>query len=212
MSSDGSDAPTMSIAERIAALNKKVDDGDGAPPVPVVTKPKSTNALADRIAALQKSSDEPTTGADNEGESKSDKPKVGKLKKPPAGAIPIMFGAGPPPSLMKKQKEREERMERLQQEAQETSEDVDGGEEKPKVGKLKLPTGATPIMPFGAGPPPSLLKKQREREERMEKMKQEAQSTEDGEGGESDDKQTTNEDALLERPTIKGKRRPRTRS
>jgi hypothetical protein len=209
MSDANSSAPKKSsIAERIAALNQNDDT-----PLPTLTKPvKSTgSALSARIAALQKnaeSSNEPTEAAP-----KAEK-KVGKLK-PPAGAVPIMpFGAGPPPSVIKKQKEREERMAKLQQEAK--SADVGGNteEEKPKVGKLKPPAGAVPIMPFGAGPPPSLLKKQREREEEMKKLQEEANSTEeDGENGAgaAASKDVNVEDALLSRPTVKGKRRPRTR-
>ena len=198
------DAPKMSIAERVAALqNQGKDDA-----LPALTKPKAkkTSALSDRIAALQKTAGPSTDG---EGSSAVNKPKVGKLKKPPPGAVPIMpMGIGPPPSLLRKQKEREERMAQLQQEANasevEPKEEV---KEKPKVGKLKPPAGAVPIMPFGAGPPPSLLKKQKEREERMAKLQQEAQSTEGGSSSVDVDVY----DALLTRPTIQGKRRPRTK-
>ena len=115
----------------------------------------------------------------------SQKPKVGKLK-PQDGAPMVPFGSGPPPSLLKKQKEREERMEKLQQEAKsmdaEQSGDVATAEAdaKPKVGRLNPPTGAVPIMAFGAGPPPPLLlKKQREREALMQKLKEEARLEED---------------------------------
>mmetsp|Transcript_5613 Transcript_5613/g.10889 ORF Transcript_5613/g.10889 Transcript_5613/m.10889 type:complete len:197 (-) Transcript_5613:659-1249(-) len=195
--SDSDSAPKMSIAERIAALQNK--GNDNLPPP--LTKPKTNkNALAGRIASLQKNVD--STACASEVGSKPDAPpKVGKLKLP-AGAVPIMqFGAGPPPSLLKKQRERVERMEKLQQEAKLTD---DVSEEKPKVGKLNPPAGAVPIMPFGSGLPPSLLKKQKEREEKMNKLQQEAIA------------QTVDEDvddALLSRPTIKGgKRRPRTRA
>lgn len=212
MSDANSSAPKKSsIAERIAALNQNDDT-----PLPTLTKPtKSTgSALSARIAALQnnaESSNEPSDDVP-----KAEK-KVGKLKKPPPGAVPIMpFGAGPPPSVIKKQKEREERMAKLQQEAKSADNDVRGNteEEKPKVGKLKPPAGAVPIMPFGAGPPPSLLKKQKEREEQMKKLQEEANSTEeDGENGAgaASSKDVNVEDALLSRPTVKGKRRPRTR-
>ncbi|KAL7524397.1 hypothetical protein ACHAXR_002068 [Thalassiosira sp. AJA248-18] len=242
----GADSAPMSIADRIAALQNKGNE-DAPPPL---TKPKTNkNALAGRIAALQKNADSTTDGGD-EGVSKIEKPKVGKLK-PPAGAIPfgsgpppsllkkqkereermeklqqeaksaekeqeavrpkvgklklpagaVPFGVGPPPSLLKKQKEREERMEKLQQEAKAAGDEHEA--EKPKVGKLKLPAGA---VPFGVGPPPSLLKKQKEREERMEKLQQEAEGIGVGESAD-----VNVEDALLSRPTIKGKRRPRTR-
>ena len=107
-------------------------------------------------------------------------------------------------------------MAKLQQEAKSADNDVGGNteEEKPKVGKLKPPAGAVPIMPFGAGPPPSLLKKQREREEQMKKLQEEANSTEEdgeNEAGAASSKDVNVEDALLSRPTVKGKRRPRTR-
>lgn len=204
---------SISIAERIAALNKKAEEGD-APPPPALSKPKANkNLLADKIAALSIANG----GDNNDDITKSDsKSKVGKLKPPPAGAIPIMsFGGGPPPSLLKKQKEREERMEKMKQEAAlESNEDGECVEsENPKeIGKLKMPEGAVPIM-FGAGPPPSLLKKQKEREERMEKMRQEAAAHETtdvsaGVGGADENA----DDALLSRPTIQGKRRPRTRA
>ena len=142
--SDPDSAPKMSIAERIAALQNQ--GNKNAPPPLAKPKTNKNNAMAARIAALQKNA-ESTTGA-NDGVSKAEKPKVGKLK-PPAGAVPIM-------------------------------------------------------MPFGSGPPLSLLKKQKEREERMEKLQQEAISQPADENA---------EDALLSRPTIKGgKRRPRTRA
>ena len=208
---------SISIAERIAALNKKAEEGDAPPPPAILSKPKANkNLLADKIAALSIANG----GDNNDDITKSDmsKSKVGKLKPPPAGAIPIMsFGGGPPPSLLKKQKEREERMERMKQEAAlESNEDGECEEvesENPKeIGKLKMPEGAVPIM-FGAGPPPSLLKKQKEREERMEKMRQEAAAHETtdvsaGVGGADENA----DDALLSRPTIQGKRRPRTRA
>ena len=204
---------SISIAERIAALNKKAEEGD-APPPPAISKPKANkNLLADKIAALSIANG----GDNNDDITKSDsKSKVGKLKPPPAGAIPIMsFGGGPPPLLLKKQKERDERMEKMKQEAAlESNEDGECVEsENPKeIGKLKMPEGAVPIM-FGAGPPPSLLKKQKEREERMEKMRQEAAAHETtdvsaGVGGADENA----DDALLSRPTIQGKRRPRTRA
>mmetsp|Transcript_11147 Transcript_11147/g.24134 ORF Transcript_11147/g.24134 Transcript_11147/m.24134 type:complete len:197 (+) Transcript_11147:57-647(+) len=195
--SDANPAPGRTIAERIAALQNRGNDAAPLPP----TKPKTNkNALSGRIAALQNNVDTVTAGASEEG-SKLEKPKVGKLKPPPAGAVPIVpFGSGPPPSLLKKQKERSQRMEKLQQEAMSAG---DGPGEKPNVGKLKPPAGAVPIVPFGLGPPPSLLKKQKEREERMSQLQQEAVAQTADEDA---------EDALLSRPTIKSKRRPRTRA
>ncbi|KAL7525302.1 hypothetical protein ACHAWF_001300 [Thalassiosira exigua] len=196
----------MSIAERIAALQNQGTDA----PQPL-TKPKAnkSNALADRIAALQKNV-ESTSSGPSRGGSKADPPKVGKLK-PPIGAVPITsFGARPPPSLLKKQKEREERMAKLKEEARSSTTGEGPETENPKVGKLKLSAGAVPIVPFGAGPPPSLLKKQKEREERMEKLQEEAKSKH----GVGAPKSTVvdAEDALLSRPTINRKRRPRART
>eukprot|EP00571_Detonula_confervacea_P012626 CAMPEP_0172311486 /NCGR_PEP_ID=MMETSP1058-20130122/14870_1 /TAXON_ID=83371 /ORGANISM="Detonula confervacea, Strain CCMP 353" /LENGTH=205 /DNA_ID=CAMNT_0013024673 /DNA_START=147 /DNA_END=765 /DNA_ORIENTATION=+ len=204
--SDAESAP-KSIAERKQLFKKK--GNDNAPPPSAVVSNK--NALAGRIAALQKNA-KSTTGASG-GVSKGEKPKVGKLK-PPAGAVPMIpFGSGPHPSLLKKKKEREERMGRLQQEAKSSGGDELGGE-KPGVGKLKLPSGAVPIMPFGSGPPPSLLKKQKEREDRMAKLQQEVKLSEDEVGASHiADENLEVEDALLSRPIIKGgKRRPRTRA
>ena len=176
MSGDDFEPVVMSIAERIAALNNQFDRAP-LPPTDVPTKPRANkDALAGRIAALQQNvSATPSSTVDE-----PEKPKVGKLK-PQDGAPMMPFGTGPPPSLIKKQKEREERMEKLQQEAKSTGDDA--GPTKAKVGKLNMPAGAVPIMAFGTGPPPALLlKKQREREELMEKLKEEARVT-DGESG-----------------------------
>ena len=198
--------PTMSISERIAALNKQANNNES---LPALTKPiKNSNALSNKIAALQMNSEDDNINDEDTNTTKSNKPKVGKLKKPPPGAVPIIFGAGPPSLLSKKQKERETRMEKLKQEA--ANEDADGTEsEKKAVGKLiKPPAGAVPIMMFGAGPPPSLLKKQKEREERIEQTNDNdvaaASNSSDG---------NVDDDALLSRPTsLKGKRRPRSRA
>ena len=197
----------MSISERIAALNKQANNNES---LPALTKPiKNSNALSNKIAALQMNSEDDNINDEDTNTTKSNKPKVGKLKKPPPGAVPIIFGAGPPSLLSKKQKERETRMEKLKQEA--ANEDADGTEsEKKAVGKLiKPPAGAVPIMMFGAGPPPSLLKKQKEREERIEQTNDNdvaATSTSNSDGN-------VNDDALLSRPTsLKGKRRPRSRA
>ena len=196
----------MSVADRIAALQKQ-GNGNAPPPLSTVTKPKAgkNNALADRIAALQKNAESTTNGAGGDEVPKAEKPKVGKLKPPPAGAVPIIpFGSGPPPSLLKKQKEREEKMEKLKQEASTTDEPGDDTTTK-EVGKVKPPPGAIPIMPFGAGIPPSMLKKQKEREEKMASLKKEAEESQTTE-------ESVDDDALISRPTIKGgKRRPRTR-
>lgn len=183
MRGDESEPIVLSIAERIAALNNRCERTVPPPPsVPPSSAPApKSDVLASRIAALQQSSKTSTIEV-------SEKPKVGKLK-PQDGAPIVPFGSGPPPSLIKKQKEREERMERLQQEAKSMDAelgDSSAGEEgtKSEVGKLKLPAGAVPIMAFGAGPPPPLLlKKQREREELMEKMREEARASDEGQSG-----------------------------
>ena len=134
-------------------------------------------------------------------------------------------------------------MERLRREARSTEEE--GGEEEPAVEadaeagggaakpavvvvKSKLPAGAVPtmMMPFGSGLPPSLLRKQREREERMEDLKREAARPASSDDGENDDGVVDDggdpcptsssdvdfDEALLSRPVVKGgKRRPKTR-
>lgn len=206
----GDESAPKSIAERIAALQKQ--GNDNAPPPAMVIKPKANkNALVGRIAALQKNA-ESTTGASG-GVTKTEKTKVGKLILPAAGAVPMIpFGSGPHPSLLKKKKEREDRMEKLQQEAKSSGGEL--GREKTVPGKLKLPAGAVPMIPFGSGLPPSLLKKQKEREERMAKLQQEAKSSEDvADATHTADENLDVEDALLSRPIIKGgKRRSRTRA
>ena len=206
--------PTMSISERIAALNKQVTNNES---LPALTKPvKNSNALSNKIAALQMNSEDNNI---NDEDTKSNKPKVGKLKKPPPGAVPIMFGAGPPSLLSKKKKEREERMEKLKQEAADETAivavDADGTElEKKAVGKLiKPPAGAVPIMMFGAGPPPSLLKKQKERDERIEQTNDNVDDNDVAAASTSNSDGNVDDDALLSRPTsLKGKRRPRSRA
>jgi len=171
---DTNDAPEkMSIADRIAALNNKQDEQ-----LPSLTKPKANkNAIADKIAALKVSATT-ANGNDDEKEEGSDKPKVGKLKPPPPGSIPIMFGAGPPTLLTKKQKEREERMNKLKQEAQADDNGVnssdntnDNTNDKPK----KTPIGAVQVMPGSLSP--ELLKKQQELIAARLKAQQEAHET-----------------------------------
>ena len=169
------DAPKkMSIADRIAALNNKQDEQ-----LPSLTTPKANkNAIADKIAALKVSATT-ANGNDDEKEEGSDKPKVGKLKPPPPGVVPIMFGAGPPTLLSKKQKEREERMNKLKQEAQAddnngvNSSDNTNDEtaDKPK----KAPIGAVQVMPGSLSP--ELLKKQQELIAARLKAQQDAHET-----------------------------------
>ena len=184
MSGNESEPIVLSIAERIAALNNRYDSDRAAPPPPPSSSTASTkpitksDVVASRVAALSQNSKTSTIDV-------IEKPKVGKLK-PQDGAPMIPFGSGPPPSLLKKQKEREERMEKLQQEAKSMDTELGNAAAgtNPKVGKLNLPAGAVPIMAFGAGPPPPLLlKKQREREELMEKLREEARLTEEDESG-----------------------------
>ena len=164
----------MSIADRIAALNNKQDEQ-----LPSLTKPKANknNAIADKIAALKVSATT-ANGNDDEKEEGSDKPKVGKLKPPPPGAVPIMFGAGPPTLLSKKQKEREERMNKLKQEAQADDNGVNSSDntndetaDKPK----KAPSGAIQVMPGSLSP--ELLKKQQELIAARLKAQQDAHET-----------------------------------
>jgi len=171
---DTNDAPKkMSIADRIAALNNKQDEQ-----LPSLTKPKANkNAIADKIAALKVSANT-ANGNDDEKEEGSDKPKVGKLKPPPPGSIPIMFGAGPPTLLTKKQKEREERMNKLKQEAQADDNGVNSSDntndetaDKPK----KAPIGAVQVMPGSLSP--ELMKKQQELIAARLKAQQDAQAT-----------------------------------
>ena len=164
----------MSIADRIAALNNKQDEQ-----LPSLTKPKANknNAIADKIAALKVSATT-ANGNDDKKEEGSDKPKVGKLKPPPPGAVPIMFGAGPPTLLTKKQKEREERMNKLKQEAQaDDNNGVNGSvntNDKPK----KAPIGAVQVMPGSLSP--ELMKKQQELiAARLKAQQQQLDSSED---------------------------------
>lgn len=234
---DDESAP-MSIAQRIAALNIQAESAPAQPAAAAIKPRANTNALAGRIAALQRNAASATNAdaknEDDAGEGreggggahpKAEKPKVGRLKPPPAGMAPILmpFGSGPPPStLLRKQREREERMERLQREAKSTEEESEEPASEaegtmPAVVNSKLPAGVVPAMlPFRAGLPPILLKKQREREERMEGMKREARPIDDNEGDVVDAASPTpdeNFDAvLLSRPIVKGgKRRPKTR-
>ena len=188
--------------------------------MPVVVKSPATNADA-------KTEDDAgeVAGGDGGAHLNTEKPKVGRLKPPPTGMAHILmpFGSGPPPpTLLRKQREREERMERLQQEAKSTEEESEEPASEaegtmPVVVKSKLPAGAVPtLLPFRAGLPPILLKKQREKEERMEGMKREARLMDNNEGGVVDAASPTpdeNFDAvLLSRPIVKGgKRRPKTR-
>ena len=107
---DAESAPTMSIKDRIAALQKG-NGGENAIPIgPPPIKPKKSNALAGRIAAFQLQSATEKESTDkrpgdlpskNDGNNAGSTTKVGKLKIPPGGVQIIMPGAGPPPSLAK---------------------------------------------------------------------------------------------------------------
>ena len=147
-----------SISERIAALQKNTESS-APPPLDATRKANKNSAIADRIASLEKTAD------DSNDTNSNDRPKPGRLKIP-AGAIQIPMGV--PPSMRQKQKEREERNKALREKAQEdeskAANNDEGGERRKKVGKLKLPPGAVPILPVGCGPPPNLLKKQTDRE------------------------------------------------
>jgi hypothetical protein len=195
------DSAPISIKDRIAALQKgKNGDSTPIPIGPPPTKPKKSNALAGRIAALQIAAEKESSDKSESDNlpNKSDisagsSSKVGKLKLPPGGVPIIMPGAGPPPSLLKKQKEREERKQKMIEDAQkEDAESAENASTKSSVGKLKLPPGAIKMIVPGCPPP--------------------AMSKTDGGAVEeaSSEKKTTSapDDALMSRPTMP-KRRPR---
>jgi len=147
---------TMSIAQRIAALNIQTESSSASsqPPPAATIKPKS-NALASRIAAMEQrnvvsssTSDDVNNNDDKSGgdggqdggiikQYKTEKPKVGKLKPLPAGTTIPVIGFGPPPPSLK-QREREERMELMKREAKESTE----GEETMDGDHAVLPTAA----------------------------------------------------------------------
>jgi len=146
---------TMSIAQRIAALNIQTESGSASSQPPLFSKQKS-NALASRIAAMEQrnvvsssTSDEVNNNDDKSGgegggqdggiikQYKTEKPKVGKLKPTPAGTTIPVIGFGPPPPSQK-QREREERMELMKREAKESTE----GEETMDGDHAVLPTAA----------------------------------------------------------------------
>ncbi|EJK47097.1 hypothetical protein THAOC_34209 [Thalassiosira oceanica] len=175
-----------SISERIAALQKKTENSGALPPLDA--KANKNSSIAERIASLEKAANDSITKDTNS----NDIPKPGRLKIP-AGSIQIpMMGAHP--SLRQKQKEREERNNALREQAQEdetrAAGNDEGGETKKKVGKLKLPPGAVPILPMGCGPPPALWEKQKDRESRG-----------------ISDRRTNVEEAIMSRPIIEAKRR-----
>jgi len=182
-----------SISERIAALQKKTETNGALPPLDVTRKSHKNSAIAERIASLEK-----TAGHDSSKDTNSnDTPKPGRLAIPVGGAIPIPIMGGPPPSLIRKQKEREERNRALREQAQEDESKAaasnEGGETR-KVGKLKLPHGAVPILPMGCGPPPALLKKQKDGDHSGSSALNEF------------DRQNA-EEAIMSRPIIEAKRR-----
>lgn len=144
------DSATMSIKDRIAALQKGKGGGD-APIDPPPTKPKRSNALADRIAALQCNAAEQESSGNSSDSSNNNarSSKVGKLKLP--GGVPIIMpGGGPPPSLLKKQQEREVRKQKLIEDAQ--KDDAENAD-KSSVVKLKLPPGSIKMIIPGCPPP-----------------------------------------------------------
>ncbi len=147
----------MTVAQRIAALQNQAKGTDSPGPK---TKPNKID-VAGRVdisslqqtigpafissqkkyasAAKENSSKENEEMSENntENDSEKDIEKVGKIKKLPPGAVPVMmpFGAGLPPSLMKKRMERESRNEKLREESEkqhataatETCDDADEG-------------------------------------------------------------------------------------
>ena len=147
---------TMSIAQRIAALNIQTESSSASSQPPPFSKQKS-NALASRIAAMEQrnvvssstsddvnNNDEDKSGGDGGQDGgiikqyKTEKPKVGKLKPLPAGTIIPVIGFGPPPPSQK-QREREERMELMKREAKKSSTEV---EETMDGDYVVLPTAA----------------------------------------------------------------------
>ena len=204
--SEETDFPsTMSIKDRIAALQKGKGGEETTIPIgPPPQKPKRSNALAGRIAALQQQTGDKTTN--ESGDDNTVTNKVGKLKLPPGGVPIIMPGAGPPPSLLKKQKEREERKQKMVEEAQkddsQSSENdatikEESSSSSATVGKLKLPPGAIKVMIPGC-PPPAMLKKT------------DVDKNLTAEDATSETIAATSDVALLSRPTMP-KRKPRSR-
>ena len=199
MSEETNSAPPMSIKDRIAALQKGKGGEETTIPIgPPPQKPKRSNALAGRIAALQQQTGDKTTnesGDDNNDVTN----KVGKLKLPPGGVPIIMPGAGPPPSLLKKQKEREERKQKMVEEAQkddsQSSENdatikEESSSSSATVGKLKLPPGAIKVIVPGCPP--------------------DDDKNVTAEDATSETIAATSDEALLSRPTMP-KRKPRSR-
>lgn len=206
MSEETDSAPTMSIKDRIAALQKGKGGEETTIPIgPPPQKPKRSNALAGRIAALQQQTGDKT--ANESGDDNNDVAnKVGKLKLPPGGVPIIMPGGGPPPSLLRKQKEREERKQKMVEEAQKddsqsSENDATTKEESSSssatVGKLKLPPGAIKVIVPGC-PPPAMLKKT------------DVDKNLTAEDASSEAIAATSDEALLSRPTMP-KRKPRSR-
>mmetsp|Transcript_3332 Transcript_3332/g.5133 ORF Transcript_3332/g.5133 Transcript_3332/m.5133 type:complete len:207 (-) Transcript_3332:149-769(-) len=202
--SDAESTPTMSIKDRIAALQKGKGGESAIPVGPPPTKPKKSNALAGRIAALQLQSTAEKESSDknlvnhpsNSDRNNTGSTKVGKLKLPPGGVPIIMPGAGPPPSLLKKQKEREERKQKMIEDAQkEEAESAENTSTTSSVGKLKLPPGAIKLIVPGC-PPPAMM------------AKADGGAVEDAIGEKAT--AATSDDALMSRPTMP-KRRPRNR-
>lgn len=192
----------MSIKDRIAALQKGKGGEETTIPIgPPPQKPKTSNALAGRIAALQQQPGDKTTN--ESGDVNTVTNKVGKLKLPPGGVPIIMPGGGPPPSLLKKQKEREERKQKMVEEAQmESSENNTTSKEESSsssatVGKLKLPPGAIKVIVPGC-PPPAMLKKT------------DVDKNVTAEDASNETIAATSDEALLSRPTMP-KRKPRSR-
>jgi hypothetical protein len=200
MSEETDSAPTMSIKDRIAALQKGKGGEETTIPIgPPPQKPKRSNALAGRIAALQQQSGGKTTN--ESGDDNTATNKVGKLKLPPGGVPIIMPGRGPPPSLLKLREERKQKMvEEAQKDDSQNSENSTTKEESSNsatVGKLKLPPGAIKVIVPGC-PPPAMLKKT------------DVENNVTAEVATSETIAATSDEALLSRPTMP-KRKPRSR-
>ncbi|KAL7494458.1 hypothetical protein ACHAWT_003160 [Skeletonema menzelii] len=204
---DAECSPTMSIKDRIAALQKGKGAETAIPIGPPPTKPKKSNALAGRIAALQLQSVTEKESSDNRPDdvpsrkegNKASSTKVGKLKLPPEGIPIIMPGAGPPPSLVKKQREREERKQKMIADAQ--KEDLEWARNSSttatsSVSKVTLPPGAIKVM-VPECPPPAMMSSKADGGAVEEENSDKASAA-------------TSDDAVMSRPTMP-KRRPRNR-
>ena len=160
--------------------------------------------VAERIAALQ------NKGKSNQPPTKQVKPHKNEI----TGSIAALQKTVEPAFFSSQEKYASAASNSTEEGGNVNAEDSSGASNG-KVGKIKkMPPGAIPVMiPFGAGVPPSLMKKRLEREKQNQILRDESskQHSACDEGSPSDIATTEHGDeALLSRPTIKGgKRRPR---